>query len=125
MGLHRLKTFRVGVSILFFALIALLFLDFRNIVAPSVAGGLLYLQFVPSLLQFVNAATLGAAGFIVIVILTVLFGRVYCSTLCPLGTLQDVIGFVARKKRKRRDFPVLRAAQCPPVFHFDPYGSAC
>ena len=104
MGLHRLKSFRVGVSVLFFALIAFLFLDFRNIVAPSVSGGLLYLQFVPSLLKFVNAAALGAAGFIVIVILTVLFGRVYCSTVCPLGTLQDVISFMARKKRKRRDF---------------------
>ncbi len=104
MGLHRLKSFRVGVSVLFFALIALLFLDFRNTVAPSVSGGLLYLQFVPSLLKFVNEAALGAAGFIVIVILTVLFGRVYCSTVCPLGTLQDAIGFVARKKRKRRDF---------------------
>ena len=104
MGLHRLKTFRVGVSMVFFALIALLFIDFRNIVAPSVAGGVLYLQFVPSLLQYVNTAALGAAGFIVIVILTVLFGRVYCSTLCPLGTLQDVIGFVARKKRKRHIF---------------------
>jgi hypothetical protein len=31
----------VGVTVLFFALIAFLFLDFRNIVAPSVAGGLL------------------------------------------------------------------------------------
>jgi len=30
MGLHRLKAFRVGVSVVFFTLIALLFLDFRN-----------------------------------------------------------------------------------------------
>ncbi len=104
MALHRLKSLRAGISVLFFALIAVLFLDFRNIVAPSVAGGLLYLQFVPSLLQFVHAATLGSAGFIVILILTVLFGRVYCSTVCPLGTLQDVVGFAARKKQKRRAF---------------------
>ncbi|HBG17928.1 MAG TPA: 4Fe-4S ferredoxin [Desulfobulbaceae bacterium] len=104
MGLHRLKTLRVGVSVVFFTLIALLFLDFRNMVAPSIAGGVLYLQFVPSLLQLVSTAALGAAGCIVIVILTVLFGRVYCSTVCPLGTLQDVIGFVARKKRQRRAF---------------------
>jgi hypothetical protein len=62
MGLHRLESFRVGVSVLFFALIAFLFLDFRNIVAPSVAGGLLYLQFVTSLLRFANAATRGAAA---------------------------------------------------------------
>ena len=102
MRLHRLKSFRVGVSVLFFALTAFLFLDFRNIVAPSVASGLLYLQFVPSLLKFVSAAALGAAGFIAVVVLTVLFGRVYCSTVCPLGALQDVIGFAARKKGKRR-----------------------
>ena len=44
-------------SVLFFALIALLFLDFRNIVAPSIAGGLLYLQ-------FENAAALGAAAIL-------------------------------------------------------------
>ncbi|MBF0528378.1 MAG: 4Fe-4S binding protein [Deltaproteobacteria bacterium] len=104
MGLHQLKSFRVGVSVMFFVLTAFLFLDFRNIVEPSVAGGLLYLQFVPSLLKFANAAALGAAGFMVIMILTVLFGRVYCSTVCPLGTLQDVISFVAGKKSKWRDF---------------------
>jgi ferredoxin len=104
MRLYRLKSFRVGVSVSLFVLIAILFLDFRNIVAPSVAGGLLYLQFVPSLLKYMNAAALGAAGFIVIVILTVFFGRVYCSTVCPLGTLQDVISFVVRKKLKRHNF---------------------
>lgn len=104
MGLHRLKPFRVGVSVLFFVLTAFLFLDFRNIVAPSVASGLLYLQFVPSILKFVNAAALGASGFIVVVIATVLFGRVYCSTICPLGALQDVVGFMARKTGKQHKF---------------------
>ena len=89
-------------SVLFFALTAFLFLDFRNIIPPSVASGLLYLQFVPSLLKFVNAAAIGATGFILVVIVTVLFGRVYCSTVCPLGTFQDVVSFVARKKGKRR-----------------------
>jgi polyferredoxin len=92
----------VGVSVLFFALTTFLFLDFRNIVAPSVASGLLYLRFVPSLLELVSAAAPGAAGFIAVVVLTVLFGRVYCSTVCPLGALQDAISFVARKKGKRR-----------------------
>lgn len=98
---HRLKTLRVGVALVFFVLIALVFLDFHNLVAPSIAKGLLYLQFVPSLLQYVNQAALGAGGFIVVVLLTLFFGRIYCSTLCPLGTLQDVISFIARRKRKR------------------------
>ncbi len=108
MGLHRLKLFRVGVSVLFFALIAFLFLDFRSIATPSVTEGLLYLQFVPSLLKFVNAAAVGAAGFIVIVVATVLFGRIYCSSVCPLGTLQDGIIYLARKKQKRRRFQFIK-----------------
>lgn len=108
MGFHRLKLFRVGVSVFFFALIAFLFLDFRNIFVPSIAGGLLYLQFVPSLLEFVNAATLGTAGFIVIGVVTILFGRIYCSTVCPLGTLQDGIIYLARKKQKRRQFQFIK-----------------
>jgi polyferredoxin len=102
MGLDRLKTLRVGVSILFAALIAFLFLDLWDVVDPSVNRGLLFLQFVPSLLKFLRVTALGATGFIAVPILTVLFGRFYCSTLCPLGTLQDGIGFMARKKSRRR-----------------------
>ena len=80
MGLHRLKNLRVGVSIVFLALTALVFLDIHNRLAPSVTGGVLYLQFVPSLLKYIYTAAPGAAGFIVIVMLTVLFGRVYCTS---------------------------------------------
>ena len=104
MKLRHLKTIRVGVSALFFALILFLFLDFRNFGSPAVAKGVLYLQFVPSLIYFLKTAGLGATGFVGVAAITVFFGRVYCSTLCPLGTLQDVIGFAARKNRKRRGF---------------------
>ena len=104
MRLHPLKSLRVGLSVAFFALIALLFLDLHNVLAPALAGDVLYLQFVPSLVRFMEGATLGAAGCIVIVVLTLLSGRVYCSTICPLGTLQDMVGFVARKRGKRRGF---------------------
>jgi len=104
MGLHRLKAIRVGVALVFLTLAALVFADFHNLVAPSVARGVLFLQFVPSILQFVNAATLGATGCVVVIVVTLLFGRVYCSTFCPLGTIQDVVGFVARKQRMRPDF---------------------
>ena len=104
MALHRLKTLRVGVALVFFTLTVLVFLDLHNRVAPPIAYGVLYLQFVPSLLQYFHTAAPGAAGCIVIVVLTVLFGRVYCSTICPLGTLQDIVGFAATRGRKRRSF---------------------
>jgi len=39
------------------------------------------------------------------VLITLLFGRVYCSTLCPLGTFQDIVSRIASlfksKKQKR------------------------
>jgi hypothetical protein len=101
MKLQQLKSLRVGVSLLTLALIGFLFLDLWGSLTPSTARGLLYLQFVPSLLDFTDAAAMGAAGFIVVLILTTLFGRVYCSALCPLGILQDVISYLTRKIRKR------------------------
>lgn len=104
----HLKALRVGVSATFFALIALVFLDFGNLIPPAFTRGLLYLQFIPSLLQFLHGATLGLAGWVVALALTVFFGRIYCSTVCPLGTLQDVIGFAARKWRKGRRFCFVR-----------------
>ena len=48
------------------------------------------IQFVPSLL---------AGAFIVfgtLVALTILFGRVYCSVVCPLGIFQDVVAWFGR-----------------------------
>jgi ferredoxin len=33
-----------------------------------------------------------------VVLLTLLFGRVYCAALCPLGVLQDVLACASRKK---------------------------
>ncbi len=37
------------------------------------------------------------AGLIFIVLITLIFGRVYCSFLCPLGTLQDLLIAGSRK----------------------------
>lgn len=97
-----LKKIRVFVSLLFFIPLLYLFLDFRNNVPFDSIRNLLYLQFVPSLLKFIALPVLGAAGFIIILLLTALFGRIYCSSVCPLGILQDVISFVSRKLRRKK-----------------------
>lgn len=104
MQVKRLKALRVGVSVTLFLLVTVLYLDFGNSIVPAFTRGLLNLQFVPSLMKFMETVALGAAGFLFVLILTILFGRVYCSTICPLGTFQDMIGFMARKKRKRSGF---------------------
>jgi ferredoxin len=98
--MRRLKRLRVAVSLAFLAATALLFLDFGNRLT-GFAPGVLFLQFVPSLLNYVETASLGAAGFVAVLLATLLFGRVYCSSVCPLGTLQDAVGLAARRRAWR------------------------
>lgn len=104
MRLRHLKPLRVAAAVVFLGLTAFLFLDFRDVGARFIADAVLYLQFVPSLLCFLEGAALGTAGFLVVLGLTLLFGRVYCSTVCPLGTLQDAISRLAGKKGRRYSF---------------------
>ncbi|MDE5647151.1 MAG: 4Fe-4S binding protein [Muribaculaceae bacterium] len=35
-------------------------------------------------------------------LLTFVFGRIYCSTVCPLGTMQDMISYIARRTTQRK-----------------------
>jgi len=110
--LRRLKWFRAALSVVFFAAVALLFFDFGNLFT-SFSRGVLYLQFVPSALNFAHAVAFGATGFLVVLLLTLLFGRVYCSSICPLGTLQDATGLAARGGRKRHGHRFI--TPCPAV----------
>lgn len=101
MNLKRLKPLRVAVSLLFFLATVSLFLDFRNWFAPVASDIVLYPQFVPSLLNFLHGAVIGASGFIAVLALTIFAGRIYCSSICPLGTLQDTIINFSKKRRFR------------------------
>lgn len=85
-----LRKIRIAVSLTFLVLTTLLFVDFERVGAP-LAQAVRYPQFVPSLLQFSQTFAWIATGFLAVLILTLLFGRVYCSMICPLGTLQDIV----------------------------------
>jgi ferredoxin len=100
--LEHLKTIRVTVSLTFFVMTGLLFLDFYDLVPPAWTVNTLFLQFVPSITKFITLISISATGFIIILLITALFGRVYCSTICPLGTLQDLVSFVSRKLGKKK-----------------------
>jgi ferredoxin len=110
MSYKLLKRLRVVISLIFLVLLGVFFLDFAELFPPKFITGVMFLQFVPSVLKFFNVFSLVATGFIVILILTFLFGRVYCSTICPLGILQDVIIYLKRKfkKKKRYKFKFLK-----------------
>lgn len=102
MTTSALKKGRVVVSLVFLVAFILTFLDFRRIIPESAINTVTWLQFIPSLLKFFNVFTLGAAGFLVVIVLTLVFGRVYCSSVCPLGIVQDVISWTVKKFKKKR-----------------------
>ncbi|HSW68444.1 MAG TPA: 4Fe-4S binding protein [Bacteroidales bacterium] len=105
-----MKQVRIVVSLLVMTMLVLVFLDSNNRLPDFFTTIATYLQFIPSVLHFVAAAGWLAAGFIVVTLLTLLFGRVYCSFLCPLGTLQDFIIRISGwfKSRKQRFFTFRR-----------------
>jgi len=100
-----LKRLRQTIAAIYFTLFAFTFIDFSNYLPEKFINWLLYLQFTPSVLKFIKVGGLLATGFIVVLILTFLFGRVYCSVLCPLGILQDLM---ARIRAKRARYKYLK-----------------
>jgi ferredoxin len=103
MDLRILKQVRVVFSLIFIVSITILFFDLSFSIQEKFADYPLFLQFIPSLLSFISVTALAGMGFIIVIIITLLFGRVYCSTICPLGILQDVITFI-RKKIKHKNY---------------------
>lgn len=90
---RRLKRIRVVVSVAFLLLLTLSIVD-AGIGATPFGQWLMHTQLVPAILA-------GSAVWIVVWALIVLsFGRVYCSSVCPLGTLQDAAGHLGRKLGK-------------------------
>ena len=88
-----LKKIRVILAALCFVAVTLLFLDFTGTLHHWL-GWLAKIQFLPAVLA------LNLAVIIVLLVLTILFGRVYCSVICPLGVFQDGVANLSKKGRK-------------------------
>lgn len=90
-----LRKIRITLAVICFALITLLFLDFTGTI-HAWFGWLAKIQFLPAVLA-ANFAIVAA-----LVVVTLIFGRVYCSVICPLGVMQDIFGHLGRTKRLGR-----------------------
>lgn len=90
-----LRTIRLTFAIVFFALITLLFLDFTGTL-HSWFGWLAKIQFLPAILA------LNVGVVLLLIVLSLLCGRVYCSVICPLGVFQDIVSWFAGKRKKNR-----------------------
>ena len=90
-----LRKIRITLAAVMFIGITLLFLDFTGTMHH-------YVSWMPKL-QFLEAIlALNVVAIVVLVLLTAIFGRIYCSIICPLGVLQDIFGWFGKKAKKNR-----------------------
>ena len=90
-----LRKIRITLAIITLTLVTLLFLNVcwqLNLWINWVAK----IQFLPAVLAL-NVVVVAA-----LLILTLLFGRIYCSVICPLGVMQDVFSWLGGKIWKNR-----------------------
>ncbi len=102
-----LRKFRIVFSAVVLICFILVIADFKSLIPSKYINYLLYLQFIPSALKYYDLKSLAAAGFMGVILLTLLTGRTYCSFLCPLGIVQDLssrAGGKLRRKFKRYGF---------------------
>jgi ferredoxin-type protein NapF len=99
-----LKKIRVAVAVVFVLALSFLFLDFGGVIPPGVQSILRSTQLIPTLTRTLIVFSTASIGLIFVLVLTVFFGRVYCSTICPLGILQDVVIRIAQRVHRRRRF---------------------
>jgi polyferredoxin len=93
----NLVKIRIVISLLVFTLFLLLFLGGEKL-SVFLSSTLLPFQFVPALIRILTKpATLFIFGFVSVFVVTLIFGRVYCSFLCPMGSLQDIFIALSRK----------------------------
>jgi len=88
-----LRKIRTILAAVVFVLITLLFLDFTGTLHCWL-GWLAKIQFLPAVMA------LNVIVVVALVVLTLVFGRIYCSVICPLGILQDLLARLRRKKNK-------------------------
>ena len=77
-----LRKIRIALAIFFWFSVTALFLDFTGTIHAWL-GWTAKIQFLPALLA------LNVGALIFLILLTFVFGRIYCSVICPLGITQE------------------------------------
>ena len=90
-----LRKIRIALATVMFIGITLLFLDFTGTMHH-------WVSWMPKI-QFLEAVlALNVVVIAALLVLTLVFGRIYCSVICPLGIMQDIFGWFGKKAKKNR-----------------------
>lgn len=88
-----LRKIRILLASVMFIGITLLLLDFTGTLHIWLSW-MAKVQFLPAVMA------LNVVVIITLAVLTLIFGRLYCSVICPLGIMQDLLARLNRKKNK-------------------------
>ena len=91
----KLRTIRIILATVFFVGLTLLFLDFTG-TAHAWLSWMAKTQALEAILA------LNVLVIVALALLTLVFGRIYCSVICPLGIVQDIFGWLGKKAKKNR-----------------------
>ena len=90
-----LRKIRITLAAVMFIGITWLFLDFTGTAHHLVS-------WMPKI-QFLEAVLAGSLLIVVgLTVLTLIFGRIYCSVICPLGIMMDIFGWLGKKAKRNR-----------------------
>lgn len=104
-----LKRIRRILAVVTFVGITLLFLDFTGVLHHYI-GWMAKIQLLPALLA------LNIGVIVALIVVTLLFGRIYCSVVCPLGVMQDIIAWLGGRRWKGKH----RWAMRPKRYSYSP-----
>ena len=90
-----LRTIRITLATIFFLGLSLLFLDFTGTAHQ-------WLSWMAKAQALEAILALNVIVIVALAALTLVFGRIYCSAICPLGVMQDIFGWMGKKARKNR-----------------------
>ena len=91
MSVLSLKRIRLIAALVLFFTALFYFTGSFQLLPENVFSWITDIQFIPALLLVFKGSIVAILILAAIIILTLLFGRVYCSTICPLGIYQDVV----------------------------------
>lgn len=95
-------TFRAFAAAFTLVLFLLFFMDIYPGVTRFVGKTLGRIQFFPALTRAMSGGISGIITLSFLVLVSLVFGRIYCAVICPLGIFQDMIGFLARTNGRKK-----------------------
>lgn len=90
-----LRKIRIALAIAVIGILTFGFIDLGGVLDNPL---LQKIQFAPALLS------LSIVTLVCLIAGTLLFGRVYCSVICPLGIFQDFFNWIAKKADKKKKY---------------------